>query len=103
MTDQPQACRTGAAQDDDIDQRAAFALLLQEKLLEADAPEPLMQIALSEADRMAGQYRPEDPADVARLNSKLLHLLDVANSRPDPAAPFEAMMERMIREVMRRK
>lgn len=103
MTDSRQTHRAAAIQADDADQQMAFALLLREKLLDADAPEPLMQLAANVAGRMAGQYRPEDPADIARLNSKLLHLLDLANSRPDPTAPFEDGLARMIREILRHK
>lgn len=101
MTNQPYPPHGAATAGDDP--RADFALLLHEKLLEADAPEPLMALAAAEAGRMAGQYRVEDPADVARLNSKLLHLLELANSRPDPSAPFEAGLARMIREILRHK
>ncbi len=103
MTDQPYSLHAAATGVDGDDPDADFALLLQEKLLEADAPEPLMHLAAAEAGRMAGQYRAEDPADVARLNSKLLHLLDLANSRPDPATPFDAGLARMIREILRHK
>lgn len=103
MTDQRQTRHAAATEGDDDDARADFALLLHEKLLDADAPEPLMQLAADEAGRMAGQYRSDDPADIARLNSKLLHLLELTNSRPDPAAPFEAGLARMMRDILRYK
>lgn len=85
------------------DGQTAFAGFLRDKLVDADAPAPLLDAVLDEAARLETRYDFTDPADVARLNTKLLHLIEMVTLRPDPDAPLEADLRRTVREVMRTK
>ena len=84
-------------------EQTGFADLLRAKLVDADAPEPLIAAVLAEAAHMQGRYRADDATDIALLNSKLLHLIELAGQRPDPAAPLDAGLQQSVRQILRHK
>jgi acetyltransferase-like isoleucine patch superfamily enzyme len=81
----------------------AFSGFLRERLFEANAPEPLLDLIEEEAKRLEHRYDPSDPVDVMALNSKLSHVIDMVELRPDRDAPLAADLRRTIVEIMRRK
>lgn len=81
----------------------AFALFLRDKLFDAGAPEPLIDAVLQEAAGLETRYAPDDPVDIAVLNSKLQHLIELVSLRADPDAPLDAGLRRTLREVLRSK
>lgn len=81
----------------------AFATFLRDKLIDANAPTPLVDAVLDEASRITTRYRADDPVDIIILNSKLAHLIEIVSQRPDSEAALEPEHLRTVREVLRTK
>lgn len=80
-----------------------FADFLNDKLLQANAPQVLMDTLTEFAAKIYGAYDLENPADILILNRKLTHLIELTRARADEEAPLPASLRTQIREIMRTK
>ncbi len=85
------------------DEERAFSDFITEKLVDANAPEALIDVISEIAAKIYGKYDMTSPADIVILNNKLTYLIDIANTREDNNAPLSKSMRQQVLDVMRSK
>lgn len=82
------------------EQEERFAGFVNDKLLDANAPQFLMDIVTNMAAKICDKYNLTDPADIVILNNKLTYLIDITEAIE---TPLSATQTQLIQNVLRQK
>jgi hypothetical protein len=85
------------------DEERAFCAFVTEKLVDAYAPEVLIDFMPEIAAKIYGKYDMTSAADTVILNNKLTYLIEVTSTREDDTAPLSKSLKQQVLDVMSSK